>query len=126
MIKAALTATAVCLVSAIAFADDDHCRYTANCDYEIRERLLSIPVWNLEFTRAQRTQVWPVRFEKRGYKLFGIIDAGIKCENEVEFVEKGFLFDSCPPSQSREWVQVDGDIYQSIKGSYILTLRPPR
>src|SRR5262245_22143757 len=80
MIRTILAALAACLVASGASANDDHCRYTANCDYEIRERLLGIPVWIFEMTRAQRLILTgEVRFEKRGYKLFALSDTGMKC-----------------------------------------------
>jgi len=123
MLRAILAALAACLVASTSSASDDHCRYTANCDYEIRERLLSIPVWILEVTRAQRLLVTgEVRFEKRGYKLIAHVDDGLKCETEITFVEGGFM---CGCTDPKKYVQVD-DAYQSIFGSYILTLRPPR
>jgi len=135
MIRTKLAALAACLIATSALAADDVpstgspvddlCRATANCDYEIRERLLSIPVWHFEWTRAQRTQGGLVRFEKRGYKLIGNIDAGVKCDNEIEFVEGGFMMDTCPMTVPRMFVQVD-DTYQCFWGTYILTIRPPR
>jgi hypothetical protein len=129
------TLVAVCLAASNAMAADDVppaqfpvddlCRVTANCDYEIRERLLSIPVWHFEWTRAQRTQGGLVRFEMRGNKLIGNIDAGVKCDNEIVFVEGGFMMDTCPMTAARKFVQVD-DTYQCFCGTYILTIRPPR
>ena len=124
MIRTTLTAIAACLVASSVSANDDHCRYTANCDYEIRERLLSIPVWTFEATRAQRLVVsGQVRFEQQGGKLIAHIDVGIKCEAEVKFVEGGFMVD-CTDPNSKKYVQVV-DTYQSVFGTYILTLRPP-
>ena len=134
MIRRTLIAIA-CVISSSAWAADDvppakfpvddYCRYTANCDYEIRERLLSIPVWVFEWTRAQRTQGGTVRFEQRGQKLIAHVDTGMKCEAEVTFVEGGFMCSGCDEASSKKYVQVD-DAYQSVFGSYILTLRPPR
>ena len=126
MIRMTLAILVLCLAGfASASAQDDHCRYTANCDYEIRERLLSIPVWTFEVMRAGRMVVsGQTRFEKRGYKLFALTDTGLKCEAEVIFVEGGFMADCTDPG-SKKYVQVD-DAYQAIFGSYILTLRPPR
>lgn len=123
MIRTSIAALAACLLASFASADDDHCRYTANCDYEIRERLLSIPLWVIEVTRAQRMVVsGHVRFEQQGYKLISHFDDGIKCDAEVTFVPGGFLAGCTDP---KKYVQVD-DAYQSIFGSYILTIRPPR
>lgn len=112
----------VCIVASGGSANDDICRYTANCDYEIRERLLSVPVWHFEWTRAQRTTGGLIRFEQQAYKLIGRIDAGWKCDNEVEFVEGGFRLDTCATGV-QNFVQVD-DTYQSFFGTYIYTIRP--
>lgn len=134
MIKTKLATLAACLIGSSALAADDAastgpvddlCRATADCDYEIRERLLSIPVWIFEGVRAQRNLVTGhVRFEKRGYKLIAHIDYGIKCEVEVIFVEGGFI---CPDCEDfpKKYVRVD-DAYQNIHGTYIHILRPPR
>ena len=134
MIRTKLAALAACLIATSALAVDvlstgspvdDHCRYTANCDYEIREKLLSIPVWIFEATRAQRMLVTgQIRFEQQGYKLIAHIDAGIKCEAEITFLEGGFMYPGCLDFP-KKYVQVD-DAYQSILGTYIHTLRPPR
>lgn len=123
MIRTILAALAACLVASGSSANDDHCRYTANCDYEIREKLLSIPEWIFEVTRAQRLVVsGKVRFERRGYMLISHFDDGLKCEAEVTFVEGGFMAGCTDP---KKYVQVV-DSYQSIFGTYILTMRPPR
>jgi hypothetical protein len=92
------------------------CLATANCDFEIRDRLLGTPVWLLEYTRAQRTQSGLIRFEKRGYKLIANVDLGYKCETRG-----GFMLEPC--SDAKKFVQVD-NVYQSVFGSYILTIRP--
>lgn len=122
MVKMMVTALTVCLVASGAPAGDDICRYTANCDYEIRERLLGVPVWHFEWTRAQRITGGLIRFEQRGYKLIAYIDAGWKCDNEVEFVEGGFRLDTCATGV-QNFAQVD-DTYQSFFGTYIYTIRP--
>lgn len=126
MFRTLLAVLILCLTShGRVSAQDDLCRYTANCDYEIRERLLSIPYWIFEVQRAGRMVVsGQTRCEKRGYKLFALTDTGLKCEAEVTFVEGGFTTD-CTDPRSKKYVQVD-DAYQSIFGSYILTLRPPQ
>ena len=115
-------ALAACLVTSGVSALDDLCRYTGNCDYEIRERLLSAREWHFEWTRAQRTTGGLIRFEKQGHKLIGHIDAGWKCDNEVEFVVGGFQLDTCATGV-QNFVQVD-DTYQSFFGTYIYTIRP--
>jgi hypothetical protein len=123
MIRTVLLAFAACLAACSASANDDHCRYTANCDYEIRERLLSIPVWTFEMARAQRTLITgEVRFKLREQRLVADVDVGWKCEAEVKFVEGGFMVGCDDP---KKYVQVV-DAYQSILGTYIFTLRPPR
>jgi len=124
MIRTLLAILAASLmVASAATANDDHCRATGNCDYEIREKLLSIPVWTWEMTRAQRTHITgEVRFKMQGYKLIADVDVGWKCEAEVKFVEGGFMVGCDDP---KKYVQVAGT-YQSIWGSYILTFRPPR
>ena len=65
-----------------------------------------------------------VRFEQQAGKLIAHIDVGIKCEAEVKFVEGGFMVD-CTDPNSKKYVQVV-DTYQSVFGTYILTIRPPR
>jgi hypothetical protein len=103
---------------------DDLCRATANCDYEIRERFLSIPVWIIEVTRAQRTLIsGEMRFRQQGYTLIADVDVGWKYQVEVAFVEGGVVFKLA--SGDRKYVQVD-DAYQAIQGTYIYTIRPPR
>lgn len=130
---AALAALAACFASSALAADeaaatgpvDDLCRATADCDYETRDRLLSIPVWIFEGVRAQRILVaGQVRFEKRGHRLIAHIDYGIKCEVEVRLMTGGFI---CPDCEDfpKTYVRVD-DAYQNIVGTYIYTLRPPR
>jgi hypothetical protein len=122
MIRTIAAALSACLVPSAGSAYDDLCRYTGNCDYEIRERLLSVPVWQFECTRAQKTTGGLIRFEQRGHKLIGNIDAGWKCENEVEFVQGGFQLNTCATGV-QNFVQVD-DTYQSFFGTYIYTIRP--
>lgn len=124
MIRTIVAALSACLVTSGASAVDDLCRFTANCDYEIRERLLGAPAWHFEWTRAQRTTGGMIRFEQQGYKLIGLIDAGWKCDSEVEFVEGGFRLDTCATGVQL-FVQVD-DTYQSFFGTYIFTIRPVR
>jgi len=110
------------LVASAASARDDLCRATGNCDYEIREKLLSIPVWTWEMTRAARTHITgEVRFKMQGQKLIADVDVGWKCEAEVKFVEGGFMVGCDDP---KKYVQV-AETYQSVWGSYILTFRPP-
>jgi len=102
MIRTILCALVACFVACRASGDDDHCRYTANCDYEIRERLLSIPVWLFEVTRAGRVVVsGRTHFEKRGHRLFALTDTGMKCEAEVTFVEGGFMTDCTDPTSKK-------------------------
>jgi hypothetical protein len=122
LIRTSVAVFAAGLASCAASPVDDLCRYTGNCDYEIRERLLSMPVWHFEWTRAQRTTGGLIRFEQRGYKLIGIIDAGWKCDNEVEFMEGGFQLDTCATG-IQKFFQVD-DTYQSFFGTYVYTIRP--
>lgn len=82
-------------------------------------------MWLFEVTRAGRVVVsGKTHFEKRDHKLFALTDTGMKCEAEVTSVEGGFMTDCTDPT-SKKYVQVD-DAYQSIFGSYILTLRPSR
>ena len=133
MIQTKLAALAACLVATSALAADDIastgpvydlCHATASCDYEIRERLLSVPVWTLVVTRAQRTQLsGEVRFRQQGYKLFADVDTGFKYETEITPVDGGFV---CMLSAGpRTYVQVD-DAFQAIVGTYIYTIVPPR
>lgn len=133
MIRTKLAALAACLFATSVFAADDMasmgpvddlCRATASCDYEIREKLLSVPVWTLVVTRAQRThQSGEVRFRQHGYKLIADVDVGLKYETEVTPVDGGFV---CMLSAGpRKYVQVD-DAFQAIVGTYIYTILPPR
>jgi hypothetical protein len=126
MTRTKLAALAACLIASSASAQEDLCLATANCDYEIRARLLGTPVWLFEITRAQRTISGVMRFEQRGYKLIGHFDTGLKCDSEIKFVEGGFTLETCGDAfYGRKFVQVD-DAYQVIYGTYIYTIRPPR
>ena len=101
---------------------------------QVRATLLATGVWTFEWGQrpgtpdphgaAGRIQTGKVSFVEKDSKLIGVIDVGLKCDNEVTLRADGFDLESCVHgSNSLQYVR-SGNEFKATFGSQDYTIRP--
>jgi hypothetical protein len=119
-------AMAAILLCGPAFSDEATDRMCAT--------LLATPVWTYEWGQrlgtpdphgaAGRVQTGKVSFVEKDGKLIGVIDVGLKCDNEVTLRADGFDLASCVHgANSLQYVR-SGNEFKAAFGSQDYTIRP--